>query len=87
MLRYDPFVCLDVRPDSCVNFLFCSHHEVQNSFVGVPFVFIGVIDLDLQGQIELQSKNSPHFARIHAVTHHQLKLEPPNLDPIVFRVA
>ena len=42
--------------------------------------FWGVIDLDLQGQIELQSQNLPHFELVHAITHHQLKLQFPNLE-------
>ena len=32
-------------------------------------------DRDLQGQIELQSQNLPHFELVHTITHHQLKLE------------
>ena len=39
-----------------------------------------MIDLDLQGQIELQSQNLPHFELVHAITHHQLKLQFPNLE-------
>ena len=35
---------------------------------------------DLQGQIELQSQNLPHFELVHAITHHQLKLQFPNLE-------
>ena len=31
-----------------------------------------MIDSDLQGQIEIQSQNSPHFELVHAITHHQL---------------
>ena len=40
----------------------------------------GVIDLDLQGQIELKNQNFPHFELVHAITHHQLKLQFPNLE-------
>ena len=40
----------------------------------------GAIDLDLQGQIELQSQNLPHFELVHAIIHHQLKLQIPNLE-------
>ena len=43
-------------------------------------LFWGVIDLDLQGQIELQSQNLPHFELVHDITHHQLKLQFPNLE-------
>ena len=39
-----------------------------------------MIDHDLQGQIELQSQNLPHFELVHAITHHQLKLQFPNLE-------
>ena len=43
-------------------------------------LFLGVIDLDLQGQIELQSQNLPHFELVHAITHHQLELQFPILE-------
>ena len=43
-------------------------------------LFCGVIDLDLQGQIELQSQNLPHFEVVSAITPHPFKLEPPNFD-------
>ena len=43
-------------------------------------LFLGVIDLDLQGQIELQSQNLPYFELVRAITHHPFKLGPPNLD-------
>ena len=39
-----------------------------------------MIDNDLQGQIELQSQNLPHFELVHAITNHQLKLQFPNLE-------
>ena len=39
-----------------------------------------MIDCDLQGQIELQSQNLPHFELVHVITHHQLKLQFPNLE-------
>ena len=42
-------------------------------------LFCGMIDHDLQGQIELQSQNLPHFELVHVITHHQLKLQFPNL--------
>ena len=35
-------------------------------------LFCETIDLDLQGQIELQSQNLPHVELVHAITHHQL---------------
>ena len=40
----------------------------------------GITDLDLHGQIELQSQNLPHFGLVHAITHHQLKLQCLNLE-------
>ena len=43
-------------------------------------LFCGMIDCDLQGQIELQSQNLSHFELVHAITHHQLKLQFPNLE-------
>ena len=43
-------------------------------------LFCGMIDCDLQGQIELQSQNLPHFELVHAITHLQLKLQFPNLE-------
>ena len=39
-----------------------------------------MIDRDLQGQIELQSQILPHFELVHAIAHHQLKLQFPNLE-------
>ena len=38
-------------------------------------LFCRTIDRALQGQIELQNQNSPHFELVHAITHHQLKLQ------------
>ena len=43
-------------------------------------LFCGTIDRDLQGQIELQSENVPHFELVHAIIHHQFKLQFPNLE-------
>ena len=43
-------------------------------------LFCGMIDRDLQGQIKLQSQNLPHFEFVHAITHHQLKLQFPHLE-------
>ena len=43
-------------------------------------LFCGMIDRDLQSQIEPQSQNLPHFEFVHAITHHQLKLKFPNLE-------
>ena len=43
-------------------------------------LFCGMIDCDLQGQIEPQSQNLPHSELVHAITHHQLKLQFPSLE-------
>ena len=43
-------------------------------------LFWGAIDLDLQGQIYLQSQNLPHFELVRTITHHPFKLGSPNLD-------
>ena len=43
-------------------------------------MFCGTIDRDLQGQIELKSQNLPLFELVHAITHHQLKLQFLNLE-------
>ena len=43
-------------------------------------LFCGTIDRDFQGQTELQSQHLPHFELVHAITHHQLKLQFPNLE-------
>ena len=32
--------------------------------------FFGAIDLDLQGQIKLQTQNWPHFELVQTITHH-----------------
>ena len=42
-------------------------------------LFCGTIDLELQGQIELKSKNLPHFELVRAKSHHQLKSVFPKL--------
>ena len=54
---------------------------MQNTLVTVPIVGGGggggggAIDLDLQGQIEFQIQNLPHFELVYAITRHQLKLQ------------
>ena len=44
-------------------------------------LFCRAIDLDLQGQIELQSQNLPHFELLRPISHHRLKVGFPDLDP------
>ena len=41
-------------------------------------LFFGMIDLELQGQIELKSQNLPHFELVRAISHHKLKSVFPN---------
>ena len=43
-------------------------------------LFCGLIDLDLQGQIELESPNLPRFELARTITHRPFKLGSPNLD-------
>ena len=43
-------------------------------------LFCGVIDLDLQGQIELENRILRHFELVRTITCHPFKLESPNLD-------
>ena len=43
-------------------------------------LFCGMIDRELQGQIEPKSQNLPLFEFVHAITRHQLKLQFPNLE-------
>ena len=52
----------------------CKRHWLRSLW------FWGVIDLDLQGQTQLQSKNLPHFELVRPITHHPFKLRPLNLD-------
>ena len=42
-------------------------------------LFWEVIDLDLQGQIQLRSQNWPHFELVQPIIHHLFKLGFPNL--------
>ena len=43
-------------------------------------LFFGMIDLDLQGQIKLESQILPPFELVRPITHYPFKLESPNLD-------
>ena len=43
-------------------------------------LFWGVIDLELQGQIQLESQILPHFELVRTITCHPFKLESQNLD-------
>ena len=52
---------------------------MQNTLVKMSII-LGVIDLDLQGQIQLESRILPHFELVRTITFHSFKLESPNLD-------
>ena len=41
-------------------------------------LFFGMIDIELQGQIELKSQNLPHFELVRSISHHKLKSVFPN---------
>ena len=82
---------LSVRP--CVNHLLVRAITRDPFKLGSPnlnhsckrpwsrsLLFLGVIDLYLQGQIDLRSQNLPHFELVRAITHHPFKLGPPDLD-------
>ena len=90
-IRYCRCLRLSVRP--CVNHLLVRAITWDPFKLGSPNLnhrcktprlrslwFWGVIDLNLQGQIKLRSKNLPHFELVRPITHHPFKLGPPNLD-------
>ena len=43
-------------------------------------LFLGMIDLDLQGQIKLKCQSLLHFELVRNITHQPFLLESPNLD-------
>ena len=43
-------------------------------------MYLEVIDIDLQGQILLQTQNLPHFELVQTITPHLFKWGFPNLD-------
>ena len=53
--------------------------------VSRSLLYCGVIGLDLQSQIEYESKKLPQFDIVHAITPNQLKLGYPNLDKNAFQ--
>ena len=84
---------LSVRP--CVNHLLVRAITRDPFKLGSPnlnhrckrpwlrsLLFWGVIDLYLQGQINLRSQNLPHFELVSPITHHPFKPGPPNLDQL-----
>ena len=85
--------CLRLSVHPCVNHLLVRAITRDPLKLGSPnlnhrckrtwlrsLLFWGVIDLYLQGQINLQSQNLPHFELVRPITHHPFKLGPPNLD-------
>ena len=87
-------VCVSVRPSVrvCGNHLLVRAITRHPFKLGSPnldhrckrpwlrsLLFWGVIDLDLQGQIKLQSQKLPHFELLGTITHHLFKLGSPNL--------
>ena len=46
----------------------------------ISLSFWVVIELDLQGQIELENRIIPHIELVRMITCHPFKLESPNLD-------
>ena len=86
-------VCVCVCVSLCVNHLLVCAITWDPFKLGSPnldqrckrpwlrsLLFWGAIDLDLQGQIWLQSQNLPHFELVRTITHHPFKLGSPNLD-------
>ena len=87
-------VCVSVRPSVRVcgnHLLVCAithypfklgspnlHHRCKRPWLRY-LLFWGVIDLDLQGQIWLQSQKLPHFELVGKIAHHLFKLGSPNL--------
>ena len=84
-------VCVSVRP--CVNHLLVRMITQDPFKLGSPnldqrckrprlrsLLFLGAIDLDLQGQILLKSQNLPHFELVRTITRYPFKLASQNLD-------
>ena len=43
-------------------------------------LFLGMIDVDCQGQIKLENQILPHLELVRTTTHQPFKLESPNMD-------
>ena len=84
-------VCVSVRP--CVNHelvraITCHPFKLESPNLDhkckTPWLrsllFLGLIDLELQGQIKPKSNKLPHFELLRAIIHHLSQLGFPNLD-------
>ena len=84
-------VCVCVRP--CVNHelvraITCHPFKLESPNLDhkckTPWLrsllFLGLIDLELQGQIKPKSNKLPHFELLRAIIHHLSQLGFPNLD-------
>ena len=87
------YVCPCVRVCVCINHLLVrtiTHQPFKlespnlNQRCKTPWLrcllFLGMIDLDLQGKILLESRILPHSELVCTITFHPFKLESPNLD-------
>ena len=87
-------VCVSVRPSVrvCGNHLLVhaiTHHPFKLGSPNLDYrckrpwlrslLFWGVIDLHLQGQIQLQNQKLPHFELVGTITHQLFKLGSSNL--------
>ena len=85
-------VCVYVCVRPCVNHELVhviTHHPLKlespnlNHRCKIPWLrsllFLCVIDLDLQGQIQFESQNLLNFELVRVITHHLFKLGSPNL--------
>ena len=84
-------VCLSVCLSVCHEFVRAiTHHPFKLESPNLKYrckrpwlrslLLMGVIDVDLQGQIQLESLILPHFEPVRTITGHLFKLESPNLD-------
>ena len=87
------FVCGSVCPCVCINHELVRTITHRSFKLGSPnldqrhktprfrpLTFLGMINLELQGQIQLESQILPHFELVRTITHQPFKLESPNLD-------
>ena len=92
-------VCVSVSVCVCINHLLVrtiTHQPFKLESPNLKYrcktpwlrrlLFWGVIDLELQGQILLESRILLHFELVRTITCHPFKLESPNLDKICILV-